>query len=582
MQDQSVYQFMGKEGSLLFREEVALLEELKKILCQDSEERRLLDNLLAHIEELFLLVIVGEVKSGKSSFVNSLLGKKICKEGVTPVTDKIHILRYGEEEKSKELESFVVEHCYPFEPLKNLNIVDTPGTNSLILEHQQITEKFIPRSDLVLFITSIDRPFTESERKFLEFIKDLWGKKIIFILSKVDMKTPEEIEEVIQYIKENCKKLLDFDPILFPVSAREAFESKNKQVPELFEKSKMGAVEEYIFKTLSQGEKIKLKLSGILFNALKILDKSVNSLNKNQEILGIEKETLWETKKIISYEERILKQNYTAQVEKIKHSLMDIETWGRNFFEKNLKIAKLLLFIKNKNQNTMVDEDKLRPIPRIVRQEMEKALDILFASLQNLEVQILEIFQKKFKEKIASTGQKVSKEDCVKEIENTIKLQIEPGVLVEYSSKLLKRTQKKSILLLSSIVFAVFFGMVLKTLDISWFVNLISLGIIVSSLWAFFVLVPKIRQKAAEEYKKHVDSIGKEIRSQMEEFYKKSEQSIFAPLYSIVDKREKSLLYSENSQSQKRAEIDIFTQKAKNFQSKLSTLDSPKPAEGSL
>ena len=64
---------------------------------EEKESLEIIDTILNHIEELFLLVVVGEVKSGKSSFINALFGEKICKEGVTPVTDKINIIKFGEE-----------------------------------------------------------------------------------------------------------------------------------------------------------------------------------------------------------------------------------------------------------------------------------------------------------------------------------------------------------------------------------------------------------------------------------------------------------------------------------------------------
>lgn len=49
---------------------------------------------LEQLEDLFLLVIVGEFNSGKSSFINALLGQKYLKEGVTPTTNKISIFNY--------------------------------------------------------------------------------------------------------------------------------------------------------------------------------------------------------------------------------------------------------------------------------------------------------------------------------------------------------------------------------------------------------------------------------------------------------------------------------------------------------
>ena len=70
--------------------------------------------------------------------------------------------------------------------LREIHIVDTPGTNAIIREHEAITSEFVPRSDLVLFVTSADRPFTETERVFLEQVRG-WGKKVVIVINKIDI-----------------------------------------------------------------------------------------------------------------------------------------------------------------------------------------------------------------------------------------------------------------------------------------------------------------------------------------------------------------------------------------------------------
>ena len=74
----------------------------------------------------------------------------------------------------------------PVELFRDVHIVDTPGTNAIIREHERLTTDFVPRADLVLFVTSADRPFTESERAFVESIR-AWGKKIVIVVNKVDI-----------------------------------------------------------------------------------------------------------------------------------------------------------------------------------------------------------------------------------------------------------------------------------------------------------------------------------------------------------------------------------------------------------
>src|SRR5919112_1081437 len=109
---------------------------------------------------LFLLVVAGEFNSGKSSFINALLGERVLPEGVTPTTDRINLLRHGATVAEQQLESFLLERTHSSDLLREITIVDTPGTNAIIRRHEELTRDFIPRADLVLFVTSADRPFT--------------------------------------------------------------------------------------------------------------------------------------------------------------------------------------------------------------------------------------------------------------------------------------------------------------------------------------------------------------------------------------------------------------------------------------
>ncbi|HEX2220626.1 MAG TPA: dynamin family protein, partial [Gemmatimonadales bacterium] len=167
---------------------------------------------------LFLLVIAGEFNSGKSSFINALLGERVLPEGVTPTTDRINLLHHGPEITERPLEAYLLERTHPAELLRELSVVDTPGTNAVIRRHEELTRDFIPRADLVLFVTSADRPFSESEREFLERIRE-WGKKIVFIVNKIDILAgPAEQAEVVGYVRDNAASLLGETPQVFPVS----------------------------------------------------------------------------------------------------------------------------------------------------------------------------------------------------------------------------------------------------------------------------------------------------------------------------------------------------------------------------
>jgi small GTP-binding protein len=191
-----------------------------------AEDLRHFQQARDQLNGLFLLVIAGEFNSGKSSFINALLGERVLPEGVTPTTDRINILRHGPTVSENLLEAYLLERTHPAEVLREINIVDTPGTNAIIRRHEELTRDFVPRSDLVLFVTSADRPFTESERAFLEQIRE-WGKKIVFIVNKIDiLMRPEERDQVLRYVEENATGLLGETPELFAVSARQALEAR--------------------------------------------------------------------------------------------------------------------------------------------------------------------------------------------------------------------------------------------------------------------------------------------------------------------------------------------------------------------
>ena len=168
------------------RQQLAELRDILVALPATAADLATLSASVRQLDELFMIVIVGEFNAGKSTFVNALLGERIFEEGVTPTTARIQLIRYGATVASGHDDGGALVMTAPVELLHDLQIVDTPGTNALNREHERLTREFVPRADLVVFVTSADRPFTESERAFLETIRD-WGKKIVIVVNKVDI-----------------------------------------------------------------------------------------------------------------------------------------------------------------------------------------------------------------------------------------------------------------------------------------------------------------------------------------------------------------------------------------------------------
>ena len=175
------------------------LGDLLKFAAELRRPTAILDSvhgLLTNVREPLLFVVVGEVKSGKSSLINALFGQEIAKADVLPATDRVCIYRYGREEKQIDLSPRLAESHLPVEFLRNFNIVDTPGTNTMISEHQTITENFVPRADLILFVFSVVNPWTQSAWDFLKFVQKKWLKNVVFVLQQADLRDAREIEVI--------------------------------------------------------------------------------------------------------------------------------------------------------------------------------------------------------------------------------------------------------------------------------------------------------------------------------------------------------------------------------------------------
>ena len=248
-----------------------------------DDDTQLLNNTVEQLSENFLISVVGEFNAGKSAFINSLLGGKFVREGILPTTDFITKITYDEHEScTRNSAQNLMEVKLPVPWLKEVTIVDTPGTNALFeLGHQAITEKFLPHSDLVLFVTSAERPLTESERQVIKRIRE-WNRKVVVVVNKCDLRTEDEKEDVIAYIRNNLEEILPGNDIpIFGISARLAlmakiqasYQENVERAPwqDIWMASNIGSVERFMFHSLDDAQKMRVKLQGPLAVANRFL-----------------------------------------------------------------------------------------------------------------------------------------------------------------------------------------------------------------------------------------------------------------------------------------------------------------------
>ncbi|MEK7290660.1 MAG: dynamin family protein [Planctomycetota bacterium] len=289
----------------IYPEVVNLLDNSKKFFerigTADMEKKVV--EMRSQLDEPFYLLVAGEYNSGKSSFINAMCGEHILADGPTPTTNRITLLTYGDKVETKEIGDHLCQATYPMDSLRDVTLVDTPGTNSIIVEHAALTESFVHRAELVLFVTSADHPFTERERQFLQFLKGKWGRKVLFVLNKIDLKTQEELDEIVTFLEKNCYRLLGFEPKILSVSAKEAYKAKVEGDETLLQKSRIAEVEAFVFDKLDMDTKIDFKLVSplkYLFNVFSELQQNLNEkVNKcNTDIKSIERfETRLKNKK---------------------------------------------------------------------------------------------------------------------------------------------------------------------------------------------------------------------------------------------------------------------------------------------
>ena len=344
-----------------------------------SKDMERLQRSIIQLDELFLLVVVGEFNSGKSAFINALLGQKFLEEGVTPTTHQIHLVRYGTESQQEFTSPTLVTLSLPLEFLKETNIVDTPGTNAVIRQHEEITKEFIPRSDLVLFVTSVDRPFTESERAFLERIQE-WGKKVMIVINKIDIIDDEEaIKKVEAYIAENSRQLLGLSPEIFPISAKLALQSKmvpgTATAKQAWKASRFEPLEKYILETLDQKSRIKLKLLSPLGVAEQALKQYQTVVRNRLDLLDEDFRTIKNIEAQLGIYYQDMLRDFGFRVTEIENHLLTLEKRGLNFFDETLRLARIFDLINSERIRGAYEREVIADTPQQVEASVEETID---------------------------------------------------------------------------------------------------------------------------------------------------------------------------------------------------------------
>jgi GTP-binding protein EngB required for normal cell division len=340
-----------QQGELLALERRLVLRVRDALARADGARADLerLVSLVSEMDELFLLVVVGEYNSGKSTFINALLGDEVFAMGDLPTTRAISILRYGDSGPPESIGENMYLYHYPLDLLRDLHIVDTPGTNSIERMEEALTREFVPRADLVLFVTSLLQPLTASELDFLSHIRE-WGKKVVFIVNGVDRRnSDEQIDRVREYLTREIQgRLGAAAPTLYFISALQALRGKVGSSGQTDPRNEYPALERYVLETLRETERIRLKLLtplGVLRNLLKrnlaTLDGRLVVVHEDARVLRSIREQL----EAYTKEMRADSERYLLEV---RNALYEMERRGRSWFERTIRIGNAN-FLRNRD-----------------------------------------------------------------------------------------------------------------------------------------------------------------------------------------------------------------------------------------
>jgi small GTP-binding protein len=364
-------QLLSQERDLLNRLRLSLAEYRVK-----EEDQTALTESIRQLDDFFLLVVVGEFNAGKSAFINALLGEKFLAEGVTPTTTKVNILRYGEEKEKSILSENIESLTFDADFLKEISIVDTPGTNAIIREHEEITSLFVPRSDLILFVTSADRPFTESERIFLEKIRS-WGKKIVLVINKIDiLQSPEALEEIRVFVAENAKTTLKTTPDIFPISAQQALNAKQGK-PELWKESRFEALESYIITTLDQESRLQLKLLNPLGVGKHLSSQYAEFFDHRLKLLQGDLDLIKDVEDQLIVFRKDMLESFRLRMSDIIKILLELEQRGEDFFTEYIRLGRIFDLMKKEKIRKDYEEMVVADVPAQIEQKVTAIIDWL-------------------------------------------------------------------------------------------------------------------------------------------------------------------------------------------------------------
>lgn len=347
-----------------------------------------LRSLVSNLGQPFLFVVVGEVKAGKSSLLNALFGRDFCKVDVLPATDRIYVFKYGEKEYDVRISDHLTALYRPIGFLKDFNVVDTPGTNTILANHQEITENFVPMADLIVFVFSVTNPWAASAWDFLRLIGQQWKKNIVFVIQQADLRDPHEVEIVAKHLDQTVLRILGANCPIFAVSAKKAFLAKtasNVDRDKLWSESHFGDLEQWITKTVSESEERGGKLRSVAQTAQVLAGALRARLQGSLDMLKADQEKLATIRRAFDSRKNQTQRQVGGFIREIEQAYDACRQRGEKVLEERLTFGQTLKMVFTGSRWEKDFQDRVESeLKKDVQAKIEHALSLFESDLRSM------------------------------------------------------------------------------------------------------------------------------------------------------------------------------------------------------
>jgi hypothetical protein len=411
------------------------------------------------LNQEFNMVIMGQFKRGKSTFINALLGAEIVPSAIVPLTSIVTILRFGEKAQGvvhyldnrkeeislSDMGDFVtekgnpqnkrgvkyVEAFYPNDLLKEgVRIIDTPGVGSVFRHNTDVAYAYLPYVDAGIFVVTADPPLGHSEHQFLKDVR-AYVDKLFFVLNKIDTVDEKDLKEAATFTGDILTRDLARPVELWPISAKRALEGKLNNDSEKLALSRLPVLEDHLRRFLHH-EKGRVFLDAIISALLRHVADESMAYKLEQEAAKLSVDAL--KRKIAEFEEHAR----TTESERDQKTFI-LEGQIKKLFE---RLDSDLEQLKKAEISTLVREVEQEFETRVVRafssRDLEKAMEefvygriiAIFSNFRNQESEkIATVLERIYIELAGRTNQTI--ESIVRLASDIFRVELKPFTTVE-------------------------------------------------------------------------------------------------------------------------------------------------------